>query len=222
MMRARRSTLPDSWVAGTPKVSSAAATFSLRSSNWTKRITFAVSSWRRSSRSFLTTTASFVPQRASGRSSAAPAAPEELAEGAGGAGCSSADTGLTSLAASGCRQMLQLWKRATVARRHSRQNVCAHGVMASLARASPSSRHTEQLRASGCESLSRTASVRRKKSSDARASRSSATFFSCSSTWPLMSSSSMGCGRLLPSRVAHASRWYPLRSLVGPSSATRR
>lgn len=149
--------------------SNAAATLRLRSSNCVKTMTLAVLSPRRMSSSFFTTAASFVPYaRCRGSSS--------VAKGAASAGASAAaissQTGRMSLCPSGPRQTPQDLKFATSSARQLTQKVCAQGVMAMLCSGRSSSKHTEQLRASG-EEPCKAASVRSKNSKDREACRNS-------------------------------------------------
>mmetsp|Transcript_126187 Transcript_126187/g.356853 ORF Transcript_126187/g.356853 Transcript_126187/m.356853 type:complete len:224 (+) Transcript_126187:439-1110(+) len=177
-------TPPCSWMAGIPNSPRAAATFRFRSSNWTKRITFAVVSSRRSSCSFWTSAASFVPYLSCWTFSA-PGVVAGLNAVEGGAAEDDEDDdedllgppapssfarGRTSFADSCWRHMLHDLNLEIVAWRQSMQKACAHGVIASLSRGRPSSRHTVQLRASGESSRSRAITVRRKNSSEPVAS----------------------------------------------------
>mmetsp|Transcript_94796 Transcript_94796/g.171168 ORF Transcript_94796/g.171168 Transcript_94796/m.171168 type:complete len:215 (+) Transcript_94796:370-1014(+) len=175
MMLPRWPTAPCRVAQGTPNSAMAAATLRLRSSNCTKRITLAVGSSSRSSRSLRTRTASLAPylsKRTPCRVSSTGAAAVDDEEGvdpvlSAGAACgsssatSSATRGRTSRLVSVRRQMLQWPNFSTVAARQSMQKVCAQGVMASLARGKLSSMQTVQLRSSGrAESAAKAFSVR--------------------------------------------------------------
>mmetsp|Transcript_71499 Transcript_71499/g.209568 ORF Transcript_71499/g.209568 Transcript_71499/m.209568 type:complete len:391 (-) Transcript_71499:1299-2471(-) len=246
MTFARFSTEPWSCTAGTPNSSSAAATFRFRSSNWTKRITLAVGSSFRSSSSLRTSAASFVPYLSkrsssgppppcgafcpspwSGSSGAGPAPKEEDEEEAAGASggtslgalaLSSASKGLMSFMESGCLQMLQEANFVTVILRHSRQNMCAQGVIARRVRGSPSSRQTVQLLLSGASLWARLFIVRRKKPRDAEASWSSRRFSACSRAWAPSSRARVSAHLDLAARAAHCSE-QPLRLSAVPRSS---
>mmetsp|Transcript_33737 Transcript_33737/g.71688 ORF Transcript_33737/g.71688 Transcript_33737/m.71688 type:complete len:210 (+) Transcript_33737:237-866(+) len=121
---------PTSCTVGMPNSKSAFAIFLLSSSNWTKRITFAVGSATRNSRNFFDTAASFVPYFRSlsssgggGAEGAAEDEDEDPVEISVPGFSSSKETGRTSLRFRALLQRLHFLNFSTVAFKQSMQKV---------------------------------------------------------------------------------------------------
>mmetsp|Transcript_31077 Transcript_31077/g.89840 ORF Transcript_31077/g.89840 Transcript_31077/m.89840 type:complete len:220 (+) Transcript_31077:432-1091(+) len=197
MTAARCATAPSNCSVGMPNSCKAEATFRFRSSNWTKRITFAEASCCRSSWSLRTRHENFVPYLSfpfsafasdptdvDDEEEDADAEEPSNSEGPLARMGSSLARGWMSFSVSGWLHKLHLRNFATTSSRHRMQKACAQGVMANRVRGTPSSKQMLQLRASGESSLAKAATVRRKKSSEAHASWTSCKFCACSCAWP--------------------------------------